>query len=166
MKLLPEQAAKLKESLDKLIATYNNLKESKKNDVINGNYTTEGFTDIPDYELTYQINDIVNKIHELENLLKTCTIIAEVDSDSIEIGSEFTATVNFLSGKETGTYILAENCEKVDGKNVISLASPIGQSVLGKKENDNFSYKVSNNIFNGVINKIHTKVPKEKTIEK
>lgn len=166
MKLLPEQVTKLKESLDRLVITYNNLKESRKNDVKNSNYTSDGFTDLPDHELAYEINETVNKIHELEFLLATCTIIDEVSSDCIEIGSEFTATVDFFGEEETGTYMLAENCERVEGKNIISLASPFGQSVLGKKENENFSYPVGKNIFNGVVNKIHTKDSKEKTIEK
>ena len=166
MKLLPEQVIKLKESLDKLIVTYNSLRETKKNDAVNANYTSEGFTDLPDNTLAYEINDIINKIHDLEFLLKTCTIVDDVSSDFIQIGSEFTATVNFFGEEETGTYMLAENCEKVEGKNIISAASPLGQAVLGKKENDNFSYPVKDNIFNGVINKLHTKEAKEKTIEK
>ena len=82
------------------------------------------------------------------------------------IRSYYAATVNFFGEEETGTYMLAENCEEVDGKNIISAASPLGQAVLGKKENDNFSYPVKDNIFNGVINKLHTKEAKEKTIEK
>lgn len=166
MKLLPEQVTKLKESLDRLVVTYNNLKESRKNDVKNSNYTSDGFTDLPDHELAYEINDIVNKIHDLEFLLTTCTIIDDVSSDSIVLGSEFTVTVDFFGEEETGTYLLAENSEKIDGKNVISIASPLGDTVSGKKENDNFSYKVNNNVFSGVINKIHTKDSKEKTIEK
>lgn len=166
MKLLPEQVTKLKESLERLIVTYNNLKESKKNDVKNSNYTIDGFTDLPDHELAYEINDVANRIRDLERLLETCIVIEEVASDTIQIGSEFTATTNFFGEDETETYVLAENCEKVDGKNIISLASPFGDSVLGKKENENFSYKVKENVFNGVINKIHTKASKEKTIEK
>lgn len=166
MQLLPEQVEKLKESLDKLVVTYNNLREIKKDDVVNANYTTEGFTDLPDHSLAYEINDIINKIHDLEYLLKTCTIIDDVSSDFIQIGSEFTATVNFFGEEETGTYLLAETIEKVEGKNIISAASPLGQAVLGKKENDNFSYPVKNNVFSGVINKLHMKDSKEKTIEK
>lgn len=166
MKLLPQQVTKLHESLDKLVITYEKLKEIKKGDVKNSTFASDGITDLPDYELTNEINNTVNKIRELEMALSTCTIIEEVSSDTIVLGSEFTATVNFFGEEETGIYLLAENAERIEGKNVVSIASPFGDAVSGKAENESFSYPVKNNVFTGVINKIHTKASKEKTIEK
>ncbi len=166
MKLLPEQVTKLNESLEQLAIKYKKLLEAKKSDVKNGNYTSEGFTDLPDNELSSEINSTIMQIRELESILKTCTVIGEVACDTIVLGSEFTVTVNFFGEEETGTYLLAEKGVKIDGKNVISKASPLGEAVLGKRENESFSYPVQNDVFSGVINKIHTKTAKEKTIEK
>lgn len=166
MKLLPEQVVQLNESLEKLQNTYKRLREMKRNDVVNANYAADGFTDLPDSQLISEINETINKIHEIELILKTCTIIDNVPSEIIAIGSEFTATVDFFGEKEPETYVLVENGQKIAGKKIISIASPLGQSVLGKTVNDNFSYKVNNNVFNGTINKIHTCPLKEKTIVK
>ncbi len=166
MKLLPEQVVQINEKLEKLRDTNKRLKEIKKNDFVNANYTTEGFTDIPDNQLSVDINEIINEIHELELILKTCTIVDAAPSEIIGIGSEFTATVDFFGEKEKETYVLVENGHKIAGKKIISVASPLGQSVFGKTVNDHFSYEVNNNVFNGIVNEIHTNSLKKKTIVK
>lgn len=166
MKLLPEQVVQINESLEKLRNTYKRLKEIKKNDVVNANYAVDGFTDLPDSQLNLEINETINQIRELELVLKTCTIIEEVTSETIGIGSEFTATVDFFGEEECETYVLVENGHKIAGKKIISIASPLGQSVFGKTVNDSFSYKVNNNVFNGIVNEIHTNSLKRKTIVK
>lgn len=166
MKLLKVQVDKLYESLEKLRSKYLMLKEYRKADNKNCNYTTEGFTDLADMDLAYEINSLSRQIDELELMLKTCEIIDVVASEEISVGSEFTATVNFFGEEEKEKYILAENCEKIEGYRVVTVATPLGASVLGKKEGQTFSYTVGTNVFNGIVNEIHIKSAKEKTIVK
>ena len=159
MKLLPEQVAKMRETLEQLKVQYQETVEEKASNARNAHIGTDGFDDINTSVSAYEVQDIIEKMKKLDEIIKSATIIEICDSETIQIGSKFTATINFDGKDETQDYILCEMHETIDvkGLTIITDKSPLGKAVLGKKENDSFSYAGPSKTFNGVINKIHTK---------
>lgn len=92
------------------------------------------------------INDEVSRNENVYEVVSS-------NSDTIEVGSKFNATIDFY-GKETNNYILSDIDIPVEGYIVITPSAPIAKAVMGKKENDSFSYDVNSHIINGTINKI------------
>lgn len=159
MKLLPEQVAKMRETLEQLKVQYKETVEEKASNARNAHIGTDGFDDINTSVSAYEVQDIIRRMSELEAIIKSATIIEIGDSETIQIGSKFTATINFDGKDETQDYILCEMHETIDvkGLTIITDKSPLGKAVLGKKENDSFSYAGPSQTINCVINKIHTK---------
>lgn len=159
MKLLPEQVAKMRETLEQLKVQYQETVEEKSSNARNAHIGTDGFDDINTSVSAYEVQDIIEKMKKLDEIIKSATIIEICDSETIQIGSKFTATINFDGKDKTQDYILCEMYETIDDEavTIITDKSPLGKAVLGKKENDSFSYAGPSQTFNGVINKIHTK---------
>lgn len=159
MKLLPEQVAKMRETLEQLKVQYQEKVEEKASNARNSHIGTDGFDDINTSVSAYEVQDIIRRMNELETIINSAIIIEIGDSETIQIGSKFTATINFWGEEETQDYILCEMHETIDDEDVMIITdkSPLGKAVLGKKENDSFSYAGPSKTFNGVINKIHTK---------
>jgi len=81
---------------------------------------------------------VEDRIAKLEGILKTAIIIKEHStSGSVNVGSEITVEKN---GKKMEYVIVGtEESDALSGK--ISIKSPFGQAVLGKKKGDSFTYE-------------------------
>ncbi len=77
-------------------------------------------------------------IQKLENILKHAKIVHIGKSDTVGMGS--TVTVQKLGADEKRVYIIvgAEEADMFAGK--ISYHSPLGNSLMGKKKGDEFSF--------------------------
>ncbi len=81
-----------------------------------------------------------DRIAKLEHILKNATIISEQHTDTVSVGS---SVVVSKDGKNiTYTIVGTEEASILDGK--ISIKSPFGQSILGKKKGDTFSFETPN----------------------
>ena len=82
--------------------------------------------------------NIEDRIARLENLLKTAQIISGKKSDVITLGSVITAECLKDKFQSTYTIVGSEEADVSVGK--ISIKSPFGAAVLGKKKGEKFSF--------------------------
>lgn len=84
---------------------------------------------------------IEDRISKLEDLLKKASIISSHDSlGQAGIGS--IVTVERDGKKTTYTIVGSEESDVAEGK--ISIRSPFGQAIVGKKKGETFSFKAPN----------------------
>lgn len=81
-----------------------------------------------------------DRIAKLEHVLKNAIIVSEQHTDSVSVGS--TVVVEKDGQKNTYTIVGTEEASILEGK--ISIRSPFGQAVLGKKKGDVFSFETPN----------------------
>jgi len=80
--------------------------------------------------------NIEDRIARLEGLLKTAEIVSSNVGDMVSVGSAVTVEKD---GKKFDYSIVGS--EEADvSTNKISMKSPFGQSILGKKKGDNFTF--------------------------
>lgn len=79
---------------------------------------------------------IEDRILRLEELLKTAQIVSSNTGDSVSVGS--TVVVEKDGKKFTYSIVGSEEADVTTNK--ISMKSPFGQSILGKKKGDNFTF--------------------------
>lgn len=78
-----------------------------------------------------------DRIAKLEGILKSAVIITEHSTSTVNVGSEITVEKN---GKKIEyTIVGTEEADALSGK--ISIKSPFGQAVIGKKKGDSFSFE-------------------------
>ena len=83
---------------------------------------------------------IEDRIAKLEDLLKNASIVSGNHSDAVSVGS--TVTVEKEGKKSIYTIVGSEESDVATNK--ISMRSPFGQAIIGKKKGDNFSFKAPN----------------------
>lgn len=144
VKLIPEQIAYIQKKLEQLSQETSKLRrdvtdrESRPTNVS----SFDGFDHIPDFTALQGLGKVKNKMVEFSDLLNSAIIITDYDSEKINIGTRFTATLDFGDGDlTTEEYILIEGPIIIKkGINYISTNSPFGKAVYGKKENDVIHY--------------------------
>lgn len=80
---------------------------------------------------------IEDRIAKLEDLLKNASIVSESHSGVVNVGS--TVTVEKDSKKFTYSIVGSEEADVAGNK--ISIKSPFGQAIFGKKKGDVFSFQ-------------------------
>jgi transcription elongation factor GreA len=84
---------------------------------------------------------VEDRIAKLEELLKNASIVSNHDATgSVNIGS----VVTVVKGDKKFTYTIVGSEESDVMSNKISIKSPFGQAILGKKKGDDFSYHAPN----------------------
>ncbi len=79
-----------------------------------------------------------DRIQKLENILKTAVVVSSHSSDSVSVGSVI--TVVKTGDKQEKKYTLVGGEESDLAQMKISIQSPFGQSALGKKKGDSFTF--------------------------
>jgi transcription elongation factor GreA len=82
---------------------------------------------------------VEDRIAKLEQILKTAVIIESHKTAEVSIGS--TIKVRKDGDKEKKTFIIVSPEESDPKLGKISVKSPIGEAVLGKKKGEEFSFK-------------------------
>ena len=84
--------------------------------------------------------NVEDRIAKIESILKTALIIKEQDSDIVNVGSSLVVE---KGGKKMDiTIVGTEESDVLGGK--ISVRSPFGQAVMGRKKGDTFSFEAPN----------------------
>ena len=83
-----------------------------------------------------------SRINYLERMLRTAEIIEE-DSREDEIGLNNTVTLYFEEDDEEDTFVIVTSIRGNSLKNLVSIESPLGKAVLGKKVGDRVFVQVS-----------------------
>lgn len=151
----------VKEQIEELNKNIRQL-ELKLSVIGNKSISIMSYKDKQDYYNTrydyIELLQLRNKISNLE--------VIENNSDIIGLGSIFNASIESNTIKDTSNYIVSDCDIKVPGYVIINLDAPFTKAVIGKSENDEFSYNVGFETINGKINKIIKKEEKVYRLEK
>jgi transcription elongation factor GreA len=77
-----------------------------------------------------------DRIAKLEEILKSATILSGHDTSTVGMGSS--VTIDLEKNRRVFTIVSSEEVDIAGGK--ISMHSPLGEKLLGKKRGDEFSY--------------------------
>lgn len=144
MKLIPEQVGYLRKEIQKLqkeIQTYDQY-YSERDKEVGTKDTCMAFCG--DTITEHQITENHKTLRKYESLLTSTDYIRKPDTDTIGIGTKF--TIKFDGDEMTENYILVDALvgnHMVDES--ITTESPLGKSIIGKKEGETFSYTVETN---------------------
>lgn len=83
-----------------------------------------------------------SRIRYLERMIKTAEVISDA-SDADEVGLNNTIDLYFEDDDAVETYKLVTNVRASSLSNLISLESPLGKAVMGKRVGDRVEVKVS-----------------------
>lgn len=144
MKLIPEQIRYLREEIQKLqkeIESYDQYYQERDKE---GSTKQTCMAFCGDIITEHQITENHKTLRKYETLLTTSDYIRKPTTDVIGIGTKF--TIKFDGEEITENYILVDALvgnHMVD--EAITLESPLGKSIVGKKEGESFSYIVGSN---------------------
>lgn len=154
-RLLPIQVESLKKQYNEIIGKLVELNVLKKEEfadlkAASGAELNTGL----DSSFLNSLQRASGAFHDVRNKLKYHEILEPSNSDTIELGSSFEATIDY--GDEVGTevFTLVQIINAGDNFNFISASSPLGEAVLGKNSGDEFQYSVNQNHLKGKINSI------------
>lgn len=82
---------------------------------------------------------VEDRINHLEHLLRTASIVSDHKTDTVAVGSTITLTKVSDHSKRSITLVGSEESNAAEGK--ISVSSPLGRALLGKKKGETFSFE-------------------------
>ncbi len=129
-----------KEKFDEFTKELAQLKGVKRKEVAENLEYAKSLGDLSENAEYHEARDIQgnveDRIAKLEELLKSATIISGTPGSLVNVGSE--VTVEKEGKKYNYTLVGSEESDVVANK--ISIRSPFGQAILGKKKGDSFSF--------------------------
>jgi len=123
------------EGLEDMKKELEELKNVKRPEVINALKDARALGDLSEnaeYDAARSEQALVeNKIKELEQMIEHATIIEDVKSDKVSIGTS--VKLEYIEEKETEVYSIVGSKEADPFENKISNESPLAQAIIGKK---------------------------------
>ena len=133
-----EQFYVTSEGLEEMKKELEDLKNVKRPEVINALKDARALGDLSEnaeYDAARSEQALVeNKIKELEQMIEHATIIEDVKTDKVSVGT--TVKIEYVDDKETEVYSIVGSKEADPFENKISNESPIARAIIGKKVND------------------------------
>ena len=119
------------------------LKDSRQGEISQEVKNLRSFCDFADnvsfMETLEERAFIKERINKIENILNNSEVIEAADHETTVIGFGSTVTFMELPEGERETYTILGTVEADPAKNIISIESPIGKSLLGHKVGDTLS---------------------------
>ncbi len=129
-----------KEKFEEFTKELAELKGKKRKEVAESLEYAKSLGDLSENAEYHEARDtqatIEDRIARLEELLKTAQIVSSNTGDTVNVGS--TVTVEKDGKKFDYSIVGSEEADVISNK--ISMKSPFGQSILGKKKGDTFSF--------------------------
>jgi len=145
-----EQFYVTSEGLEEMKKELEDLKNVKRPEVINALKDARALGDLSEnaeYDAARSEQALVeNKIKELEQMIEHATIIEEVKTDKVSVGT--TVKIEYIEDKEIEVYSIVGSKEADPFENKISNESPIAKALIGKKVNDIVSVDSPNGKYN------------------
>ncbi len=145
-----EQFYVTSEGLEEMKKELDDLKNVKRPEVINALKDARALGDLSEnaeYDAARSEQALVeNKIKELEQMIEHATIIEEVKTDKVSVGT--TVKIEYIDDKEVEVYSIVGSKEADPFENKISNESPIAKALIGKKVNDIVSVDSPNGKYN------------------
>ena len=133
-----------REKFDEFTKELAKLKGIKRKEVAESLEYAKSLGDLSENAEYHEARDaqatIEDRIAKLEELLKTATVISSHETSAVNIGS--IVTVEKDGKKFTYTIVGSEEANVIANK--ISIKSPFGQAILGKKKSEAFTFTSPN----------------------
>jgi transcription elongation factor GreA len=133
------------EKFNELEKELDQLKTVRRKEVAEELEYAKGLGDLSENAEYHEARDrqatIEDRIAKLEDILKRAVVISEKDhtTDIVNIGSTVTVKKDGLGSAVTYKIVGTEESDMSQGH--ISIRSPFGESILGKKKGDDFTFK-------------------------
>ena len=132
------------EKFEELTKELENLKKIKRKEVAEHLEYARSLGDLAEnaeyHEAREEQANVEDRISKLEAILKTAEIISShVQGKEVTIGSVVTVQKEGEKGTNTYTIVGSEEANTALGK--ISIRSPFGEAIIGKKKSQIFSFK-------------------------
>ena len=129
-----------KEKFEEFTKELVELKSKKRKEVAESLEYAKSLGDLAENAEYHEARDtqatIEDRIARLEELLKTAQIVSSNTGDTVNVGS--TVAVEKDGKKFDYSIVGSEEADVISNK--ISMKSPFGQAILGKKKGDTFSF--------------------------
>lgn len=121
----------------------NYLKKTKRKEVAEQLEYAKSLGDLSENAEYHEARDaqgvIEDRIQKLEAILKSAVIVSSHGTDMVVVGSVITVVKDGDKKENVYTIVGGEESDLASGK--ISVHSPFGEAVVGKKKNQSFSYE-------------------------
>ena len=145
-----EQFYVTSEGLEEMKKELEDLKTVKRPEVINALKDARALGDLSEnaeYDAARSEQaQVESKIQELEKLIEHATIIEDVKTDKVRVGT--TVKIEYIDDKETEVYSIVGSKEADPFENKISNESPIAKAIMNKKVGDVVSVDSPNGKYN------------------
>lgn len=132
-----------KEKYEALSEELNHLKKTKRKEVAEQLEYAKSLGDLSENAEYHEAHDtqgvVEDRIQKLEAILKSATIVSSHGTDMVVVGSVITVVKDGDKNEMTYTIVGGEESDLSSGK--ISVHSPFGEAVVGKKKGQSFSYE-------------------------
>lgn len=131
-----------KEKFEEFVKELETLKTTKRKEIAEALEYAKSLGDLSENAEYHDARDnqarVEDRINHLEALLKTASIVSKHDTSLASVGSQVTIQKQDGSKSE---YTLVGSEEADVSKGKISVRSPLGLAVSGKKKSESFSFK-------------------------
>jgi transcription elongation factor GreA len=131
------------EKYNELVKELDHLKRVRRREVAESLEYAKSLGDLSENAEYHEARDtqamIEDRINHIESILKSAKIISSHTTDAVAIGSIVTIQKEGTKEDKVYTIVGAEESDIVSGK--ISVLSPLGQAVMGKKKGETFKFK-------------------------
>jgi transcription elongation factor GreA len=141
--MIQESEYLTKEKFEELTKELETLKTSKRKEVAESLEYAKGLGDLSEnaeyHEAREMQANVEDRIAKLESILKSAVIMSEKHGSIIGIGSTIVAQKDKDNSKQTFTLVGSEEVDVAQGK--ISIHSPLGSALIGKRKGDHVEFK-------------------------
>ncbi|OHA89100.1 MAG: transcription elongation factor GreA [Candidatus Zambryskibacteria bacterium RIFCSPHIGHO2_01_FULL_43_27] len=131
-----------KEKFEELKKELDYLRTIKRKEVAENLEYAKGLGDLSENAEYHEARDtqaaVEDRIARIEMMLKSASIVSAHGTDVVSIGSEVTVEKAKGGEKQTFTLVGSEEADMSTGK--ISMKSPFGVAIMGKKKGETFSF--------------------------
>lgn len=132
-----------KEKLEELKNEFSYLKTTRRKEIADELEYAKSLGDLSENAEYHEARDnqakTEKRILELEAIIKDAKIITHVKSDTIRVGSYIVVKKKGDKVERELTLVESEEADSATGK--ISVASPLGKALLGRKKGESVSYE-------------------------
>lgn len=142
-----------KEKFKELSEELDQLKKVKRREIAENLESAKSLGDLSENAEYHEARDMQaateDRISKLEAILKAAVIVSDHHTDAVGIGSVVTFEKEGGKGPSTYTLVGSEEADVKAGK--ISIHSPIGECLMGKRKHDTFVCETPGGKFSGKI---------------
>jgi transcription elongation factor GreA len=132
-----------KEKFDALSAELDNLKTVRRKEIAQDLEYAKSLGDLSEnaeyHEAREAQSSIEERINKIESILKTALIVSSHTTEAVTIGSKVVIKKEGAKEPIEYTIVSSEEADITAGK--LSYVSPLGETLMGKKKNQPFTFK-------------------------